>query len=69
MKYFYLLIIILIMSGKVFSFETADTTDWEIKPSLKYDALCFLNVMTGDEFYLTYFQKEYDKFKDILTPT
>lgn len=45
-----------------------ETTEWQIEPSLKYDALCFANVLTGDPFYLTYYQKEYDRFKPKLTP-
>jgi hypothetical protein len=43
-------------------------TNWKIEPSLKYDACCFLNILTGDEFYLTYYQDEYDKFQQKLTP-
>jgi len=43
-------------------------TKWKIEPSFKYDALCFLNIMTADSFYLTYHQDEYDKFKTKLTP-
>ncbi len=56
------------MAENTFAFSSVDTTDWEIKPSLKYDVLCFLNILTADEFYLTYYQGEYDKFKDKLTP-
>ncbi len=52
----------------MFSMTSADSTKWEIHPSFKYDALCFLNIMTGDEFYLTYYQDEYNKFKDRLDP-
>ncbi len=43
-------------------------TNWKIEPSFKYDALCFLNIMTGDTFYLTYYQQEYNKFAYLLTP-
>lgn len=68
MKYFFVLTIILIMFKNVFSFNTSDTTNWEIEPSFKYDLFCFMNIMTGDEFYLTYYQQEYDKYKDKLTP-
>ena len=50
------------------AFTPADTTDWELTPSFKYDALCFVNILTGDEFYLKYYQSEYDKFKDKITP-
>lgn len=42
-------------------------TDWEIEPAFKYDALCFLNVLTGDPFYLKHYEKEYNKFKPLLT--
>ncbi|MGB8658174.1 MAG: hypothetical protein WCE90_10390 [Candidatus Zixiibacteriota bacterium] len=46
-----------------------NTTNWQIEPSLKFDALCFLNTLTGDSFYVEYYQGEYDKFKPKLTPT
>lgn len=49
-------------------FISSDTTNWELTPSFKYDALCFVNILTGDEFYLKYYQSEYDKFKDKITP-
>jgi hypothetical protein len=42
-------------------------TNWDIEPSFKYDALCFLNILTADTFYLKYHQAEYDKFKDKIT--
>jgi hypothetical protein len=45
-----------------------ETTEWQIEPSLKYDALCFANVLTGDPFYLDYYQTEYDRFKPKITP-
>ena len=28
------------------------STDWELKPSLKYDTLCLLNALSGDPYYL-----------------
>jgi hypothetical protein len=43
-------------------------TDWRVVSSMKFDALCFLNVMTGDPFYLKYYQKEYAEFEPRLTP-
>jgi len=67
MKHSIFILIFLFVSTNLFPFNPTDTTDWELKPSLKYDALCFLNVMTADEFYLKYYQNEYDKFKDRLT--
>ncbi len=27
-------------------------TGWSLSPSFKFDALCFLNIMSGDPFYL-----------------
>jgi hypothetical protein len=44
------------------------STDWELKPSLKYDALCLLNVLSGDPYYLHYYQTEYDHFHPLFTP-
>ena len=43
-------------------------TDWQLKPSLKYDALCLLNVLSGDPYYLEYYQAEYDHFHPLFTP-
>ena len=43
-------------------------TDWELKPSLKYDALCLLNALSGDPYYLHYYQSEYDHFHPLFTP-
>lgn len=43
-------------------------TDWELKPSLKYDTLCLLNVLSGDPYYLDYYQAEYDQFHPLFTP-
>ena len=47
---------------------TTSMTNWKIEPSFKYDALCFLNILTADTFYLTYYQKVYDEFKPLVTP-
>jgi hypothetical protein len=43
-------------------------TDWQVVPSFKFDALCFLNVLTGDEFYKRFYQEEYARFAPLLTP-
>lgn len=50
--------------------QTADlhaSTDWELKPSLKYDTLCLLNVLSGDPYYLEYYQAEYNHFHPLFT--
>ena len=44
------------------------TTDWELKPSLKYDALCLLNALSGDPYYLEYYRAEYEHFHPLFTP-
>jgi hypothetical protein len=52
------------------SAETAPVhshTDWQLKPSLKYDTLCLLNALSGDPYYLHYYQAEYDHFHPLFT--
>jgi hypothetical protein len=44
------------------------TTDWQLKPSLKYDSLCLLNVLSGDPYYMTYYKAQYDHFRPLFTP-
>jgi len=44
-------------------------TDWDIQPSFMLDTVCFLNVLTGDPFYLDYYKDEYAKFKPQITPS
>ncbi|MDQ3798206.1 MAG: hypothetical protein M3384_02040 [Acidobacteriota bacterium] len=43
-------------------------TKWQVEPSLKYDTLCFLNVLTGDSFYQRFYAKEYARFEPHFTP-
>jgi len=35
---------------------------------LKYDILCLLNALSGDPYYLRYYQAEYDHFHPLFTP-
>jgi hypothetical protein len=44
------------------------TTDWQLARSLKYDTLCLLNALSGDPYYLHYYQAEYDHFHPLFTP-
>lgn len=44
------------------------TTRWKLLPSFSFDALCWINVLTGDPFYVRYYQEDYDAFKERLTP-
>jgi len=48
--------------------STDKVTQWELKPSLKYDMLCFINALVGDEYYLQYYQEDYNKFHTKFTP-
>jgi hypothetical protein len=44
-------------------------TDWKIEPSLKYDAICLINTLTGDPFYTKHYKREYEEFaKDLSDP-
>ena len=43
------------------------TTTWDLQPSFKYDALCLLNALSGDPYYLHYYQPEYDHFHPLFT--
>ena len=43
-------------------------TTWSVEPNLALDALCFIPALTGDPFYLKYYQTEYDHFAPLLTP-
>src|SRR5215472_13176402 len=43
-------------------------TNWQLEPSMKYDALCLLNVLSGDPYYLHYYQAEYDHFQPLFAP-
>lgn len=45
-----------------------ETTQWKLKPSLKYDVLCLLNILTGDPYYLKYYADEYNQLKTQITP-
>jgi hypothetical protein len=44
------------------------TTDWDVRPSFKYDAICVLNVLSGDPYYLKYYQSDYDRLSKQLRP-
>lgn len=50
------------------NFKSNKETNWEVTPSFKYDALCFLNILTGDPFYVRFYKEEYAKFEPQITP-
>jgi hypothetical protein len=43
-------------------------TRWRVAPSLAFDALCAMNVLSGDPYYLQYYQKEFNEWSPRLTP-
>ncbi len=43
-------------------------TEWHIAPSFVFDTLCCLNMLTGDPYYVDYYQKEYHSLAPKLTP-
>jgi len=72
MKTFYILILLklllLAVSKPILSDSETTMTNWKIEPSIKYDACCFLNILTGDEFYLDYYRQDYENYKSRITP-
>src|ERR1700730_4458404 len=58
-----------LLRGEPHGGERHTTTDWELKPSFKFDTLCLLNALSGDPYYLHYYQAEYDHFNPLFTPT
>lgn len=41
-------------------------TKWKIEPSFKYDLCCFLNILTGEEFYKEYYKNEPNPYENKL---
>ncbi len=44
------------------------TTNWKLEPSLIFDVLCCLNVLSGDDFYVSHYAEEYEQFRRQFTP-
>jgi hypothetical protein len=55
-----------LLSAQAPAFHT--TTDWDLKPSLKFDTLCALNMLSGDPYYLDYYKADYDRLSPQLRP-
>jgi hypothetical protein len=47
-------------------FHTA--TQWDLQPSFKFDAICALNMLSGDPYYLEYYQADYDRLVKQFRP-
>ncbi len=59
--------LILAFAGLALPTAVRGETGWSLEPSLKYDALCLLNALGDDPFYLKYYQAEHDHFASLLT--
>jgi hypothetical protein len=46
---------------------TPQATQWRLEPSVTFDALCLLGILTGDPFYLEHYQETYALFSPRLT--
>jgi len=44
------------------------TTNWDVRPSLKFDTLCALNVLSGDPYYLEYYRSDYQRLAKKFKP-
>jgi hypothetical protein len=44
------------------------TTDWDLRPSFMFDTLCALNFLSGDKYYLEFYQSDYDRLFPRLRP-
>ena len=44
------------------------TTQWELQPSLTFDAICALNMLSGDPYYLEYYKADYDRLVKQFRP-
>ena len=44
------------------------TTQWDLQPSFKFDAICALNMLSGDPYYLEYYQADYDRLVKQFRP-
>jgi hypothetical protein len=42
-------------------------TAWQIRPSLPFDTLCLLNILTGDDFYRQFHAGTYEYFAPRFT--
>ena len=44
------------------------TTQWDLQPSFKFDAICALNMLSGDPYYLEYYKTDYDRLVKQFRP-
>ncbi|WP_342379518.1 hypothetical protein NVS55_08585 [Myxococcus stipitatus] len=46
----------------------AGRTNWALRPSEAFDALCLLNLLRGDAFYTRFYPAEFERFSALLQP-
>ncbi len=61
----YLIVFSILFSTTIYS-NSENMTKWKIEPSFKYDVCCFLNILTGDEFYKEYYKNEPNPYENNL---
>ena len=44
------------------------STDWDLQPSLTFDAICALNMLSGDPYYLEYYKADYERLSKQFKP-
>jgi hypothetical protein len=65
---FSLLLLLGIVIPKLAAQTMHTTTDWDVRPSLKFDVICVLNVLSGDPYYLEYYKGDYERLSRQLRP-
>src|SRR6266849_2631155 len=65
---FFLAVGLTITSAPLQAQTVHTTTDWDIRASLKYDAICVFNVLSGDPYYLEFYNADYDRLSPHLHP-
>jgi hypothetical protein len=53
---------------QAFAQSNHTSTDWDVRPSLKFDTLCALNVLSGDPYYLEYYRADYERLAKLFKP-
>ncbi len=59
------IVLFTVASHATVAFHTS--TAWDLRPSLKYDTLCILNVLSGDPYYLRYYNETDDRLQSQFT--
>lgn len=63
---FSIFILLLSLTLQTVNAQSQETNEWRILPSLKYDAFCFIQGMSKDEFYNRFYQRDYTLWRTRL---